>query len=160
MAVLPCTIFALHFFFVISYWTKTSFSWNLWQPCNVPLCHLTCCLLDGGLISHPFIDKKNWMLLQIGKRFFWDVIQIATSTRNYNGPSLGSWTRKIHSVRPMRFVFRSEGYICFAFLRAIHFLTFKVWLPSAKFLYSKHICHSDVQCLGISWPWCQILGNP
>ena len=83
-------------------------------------------------MSRPTIVNRNWMFLQIGGRLFWDVIQTATSTCSYMRPCLDSWTGEVHSVRHMRFVFRSKGYICFALSRAKHFLNFKVWLLSAN----------------------------
>jgi hypothetical protein len=80
----------------------------------MPLYLLICSLLFGDHMSRPSVDKRNWMLLQIGGRLFWDVIQTATSTRSCSGPCPDSWTGEVYSVRPVRFEFRSEGYICFA----------------------------------------------
>jgi hypothetical protein len=116
----------------------------------VPLYNLTCSFLDGGHMNCPTIDNRNWMFLQIGGRLFWDVTQTTTSIHSCSRSYPDSWTGEVHLVRLVRFIFRSKGYIRFALLRAKHFLTFKVWLPSTKFLYSMHLCHSDVQCLGVS----------
>jgi hypothetical protein len=58
-------------------------------------------------------------------------------------------------VKLVWLMFRSEGHIRFVLLKAKHFLTFKVRVTSAKFICSLHLCHSNIQCLGISRPLSQ-----
>ena len=101
-------------------------------------------------MSLSTIVNRNWKLLQIGRRLFHDVIQTATRTYSYSGPCPDLWMREVHLIGPVRFEFRFEGLIRFTLLRAKYFLTFKVRLPCAKFLCSRHLCHNNIQCLEVS----------
>jgi hypothetical protein len=160
MPLLPWAIFVSHFFFVIACWVK--------QTLTEVFSSLAMC--DSVSLQAVSWMAITWTALQLSigvgcscksrRKLFRNIIQTTTSTPSSSGPCTDSYTREINSVRPMWLVFRSKGYIYFALLRAKHFLTFKMWLPSAKFLCSRHLCHSDVQCLGVPRPLYRTLGNP